>query len=69
MTGMCAHDISIKTGIKLNSVYYIKKKIMKKIGAKNNNELIIWFLSNRKDFINLSLEDRALRYPFLKRNP
>ncbi len=29
------------------NVSYYKRRVMRKIGVKNNNEFIIWFLKNR----------------------
>ncbi len=50
MTGMTLKQIAEWSGISEKSVSYYKRRVMKKIGVKNNNEFIIWFLENRKNY-------------------
>ncbi len=50
MTGMTMKQIADWYGISEKSVSYYKRRAMKKIGAENNNEYIMWFLENRHDF-------------------
>lgn len=50
MTGMTMKQIAEWSGIPEKSVSYYKRRVMKKIGAENNNELIMWFLENRHDY-------------------
>lgn len=47
MTGMTVEQIAEWTGLSKKSVSYYKRKVMKKIGVKNNNDFIMWFLGNR----------------------
>lgn len=50
MTGMTTKQISEWTNLSEKSVNYLKKSVMKKVGAKNSNELIIWLLNNNQSF-------------------
>ncbi|WP_210451186.1 helix-turn-helix transcriptional regulator [Pantoea ananatis] len=47
MTGMKSKQIAEWIGISEKSVGYYKRKVMRKIGVKNNNEFIIWLLENK----------------------
>jgi len=47
MTGMKMEEIAERTGLKKQSVSYFKRKVMRKIGAENSSELIVWYLSQR----------------------
>lgn len=51
MTGMNAKKISEWSGIPEKSISYYKRRVMKKIGAENNNEFIMWFLDNRSNYL------------------
>ena len=51
MTGMTAKNISEWSGIPEKSISYYKRRVMKKIGAENNNEFIMWFLDNRSNYL------------------
>ena len=44
MTGMSVRGISKWMGLPEKKISYYKRRAMKKIGAKNNNEFIMWFL-------------------------
>ncbi|RNA72345.1 helix-turn-helix transcriptional regulator [[Curtobacterium] plantarum] len=50
MTGMTTKKIAEWTSLSEKSVNYLKKSVMKKVGAKNSNELIIWLLNNNQTF-------------------
>lgn len=50
MTGMSLKQIGEWSGLPEKSVSYYKRRVMRKIGVNNNNEFIIWFLKNRKNF-------------------
>lgn len=41
ITGMSMEEISNRTGIEQRSVSYFKRKVMRKIGADNNNDIIL----------------------------
>ncbi len=43
MTGMNLRQIAEWTGLKEKSVNDYKKRVMRKVGVKNNNELKMWF--------------------------
>ena len=47
MTGMTLKQIAEWSGLKEKTVSYYKRRVMRKIGVKNNNEFIMWFLKNR----------------------
>ncbi len=61
MTGMTMRQISEWSGIPEKSVSYYKRRVMKKIGVKNNNEFIIWFLENRENYQDSRAEFSILR--------
>ncbi|KAF6660648.1 helix-turn-helix transcriptional regulator [Enterobacteriaceae bacterium EKM102V] len=61
MTGMTMKQIAEWSGIPEKSVSYYKRRVMKKIGAENNNEFIIWFLKNRKNYQESRAESGVLR--------
>ena len=61
MTGMRLKQIAEWTGLKEKSVSYYKRRVMKKVGVKNNNELIMWFLENRAAYQCHSAELSILR--------
>lgn len=50
MTGMPLKQIAEWTGLAEKSVSYYKRRVMRKIGVKNSNEFIIWFLENRSNY-------------------
>lgn len=56
MTGMTEKEISEWTGLPKKSVSYYKRRMMRKIGVKNNNEFIMWFLENRQSYQSHRLE-------------
>ncbi|NQS87820.1 helix-turn-helix transcriptional regulator [Pantoea allii] len=47
MTGMDMKQIASWMALPVHAAYYIKQRVMKKLGVKNNSEFIIWFLNNR----------------------
>lgn len=49
MTGMTMKEIAEWTGMSSKSISYYKRRAMRKIGVKNNNEFIMWFLKNRNN--------------------
>ncbi|MCW0323510.1 helix-turn-helix transcriptional regulator [Pantoea dispersa] len=61
MTGMTMKEIAEWSGIPEKSVSYHKRRVMKKIGVVNNNEFIIWFLENRKNYQGGRVESAILR--------
>jgi len=61
MTGMTLKQIAEWSGIPEKSVSYYKRRVMKKIGAVNNNEFIIWFLKNRSVYQGRCAEISILR--------
>jgi len=61
MTGMTSKQIAEWTGLKEKSVSYYKRRVMRKIGVKNNNELIMWLLQNRTIYHSLRAEFSILR--------
>lgn len=71
MTGMTIKQIAEWSGLKEKSVSYYKKRVMRKIGVRNNNEFIMWFLENRINYqesrVELSILRRRMPVP-LKNN-
>ncbi|MGX9244092.1 MULTISPECIES: helix-turn-helix transcriptional regulator [Pantoea] len=61
MTGMTMKQIAEWTGLPEQSISYYKKRVMRKVGANNNNEFIIWFLKNRKSYQYTMVEYTILR--------
>ncbi|AOE42555.1 helix-turn-helix transcriptional regulator (plasmid) [Pantoea agglomerans] len=61
MTGMRVKDIAEWTGMSDKSISYYKRRAMRKIGVKNNNEFIMWFLKNRNNHQISRLEFSILR--------
>lgn len=61
MTGMTLEQIAEWTGLSKKSVSYYKRRVMRKIGVKNNNEFIIWFLGNRHSYQSNKIEFSILR--------
>ncbi|KTS72227.1 helix-turn-helix transcriptional regulator [Pantoea stewartii] len=61
MTGMNLRQIAEWTGLKEKSVNNYKKRVMRKVGVKNNNELKMWFLQNRLVYNNRCAELSILR--------
>ncbi|MCW0307097.1 helix-turn-helix transcriptional regulator [Pantoea ananatis] len=61
MTGMTLKQIAEWTGLKEKSVSYYKRRVMRKIGVKNSNEYILWFLKNRAIYQGSSAEFSILR--------
>ncbi|MGC6657704.1 helix-turn-helix transcriptional regulator [Pantoea sp. EEL5] len=61
MTGMNLRQIAEWTGLKEKSVNDYKKRVMRKVGVKNNNELKMWFLQNRLVYNNHCAELSILR--------
>ncbi|PKC45550.1 hypothetical protein V461_05985 [Pantoea ananatis BRT98] len=61
MTGMTMKQIAEWSGIPEKSVSYYKRRVMKKIGAVNNNEFITWFLQNKKNYQGSHVEFSILR--------
>ena len=61
MTGMRMEEVAERTGLKPQSVSYFKRKVMRKIGAENSNDLIIWYISQRKFLCNYDIEGYILR--------
>ncbi|AMB75728.1 DNA-binding CsgD family transcriptional regulator [Pantoea sp. PA1] len=55
MTGMKLQQIACRTGMDVLKIRYHKRRVMRKLGVKNNKELILWFIANRPSF---SLEER-----------
>lgn len=47
MTGMTLKQIAEWSGLNEKAVSYYKRRVMRKIGVKNNNEFIMWLLENR----------------------
>lgn len=62
MTGMTLRQIAEWTGFKEKTVSYYKRRVMRKIGVKNNNEFIMWFLKNREIY-----QGRRAEYGILRR--
>ncbi|MDF7788619.1 LuxR C-terminal-related transcriptional regulator [Pantoea stewartii] len=63
MTGMKLRQIAEWTGLTEKSVSYYKRRVMRKVGVKNNNELIMWFLENRSVY-----QGRSAEFSILRRN-
>lgn len=61
MTGMTLKQIAEWSGLKEKTVSYYKRKVMRKIGVKNNNEFIMWFLKNRAIYQDSRAEHGILR--------
>lgn len=61
MTGMSVQQIAEWTGMSKKSVSYYKRRIMRKIGVKNNNEFIMWFLENKQSYESSRIEFSILR--------
>ncbi|QAB32671.1 helix-turn-helix transcriptional regulator [Pantoea ananatis] len=61
MTGMTLKQIAEWSGLKEKKVSYYKRRVMRKIGVKNNNEFIMWFLKNRAVYQDSSAEFSILR--------
>lgn len=61
MTGMTIKQIAEWSGLKEKSVSYYKKRVMRKVGVRNNNEFIMWFLENRINYQEGRVEFSILR--------
>lgn len=61
MTGMTLKQIAEWSGLNEKAVSYYKRRVMRKIGVKNNNEFIMWFLENRLIYQDSSEELSILR--------
>jgi len=61
MTGMTMKQIAEWLGLKEKTVSNYKRSVMRKIGVKNNNEFIIWFLENRSNYHGGKAEFSILR--------
>lgn len=61
MTGMSMEEISNITGMKQRSISYFKRKVMQKIGADNNNDMILWYISQRNCLYLTNVEGSILR--------
>ncbi len=61
MTGMSLKQIAEWSGLPEKSVSYHKRRVMRKVGVKNNNEFIIWFLKNRPHYQQCATEQSILR--------
>ncbi|NQE77540.1 helix-turn-helix transcriptional regulator [Pantoea ananatis] len=61
MTGMTMKQIAEFSGLPEKSVSYYKRRVMRKIGVKNNNEFIMWFLGKREIFQDSRAEIGILR--------
>jgi DNA-binding NarL/FixJ family response regulator len=61
MTGMTLKQIAEWSGLKEKTVSYYKRRVMRKIGVKNNNEFIMWFLKNREIYQGSRAEYGILR--------
>ena len=48
MTGMEMNKIADWMALPVHAAYYIKQRLMKKLGVKNNSEFIIWFINYRE---------------------
>ncbi|MGG6101351.1 helix-turn-helix transcriptional regulator [Pantoea allii] len=60
MTGMDMKQIASWMALPVHAAYYIKQRVMKKLGVKNNSEFIIWFLNNRRRDETEKTEHRRL---------
>ncbi|CCG85767.1 helix-turn-helix transcriptional regulator [Erwinia piriflorinigrans] len=63
MTGMTLKQIAEWSGLNEKAVSYYKRRMMRKIGVKNNNEFIMWFLENR-----LIYQDSSKKLSILRRS-
>lgn len=61
MTGMTLKQIAEWLGLTEKSVSYYKRRVMRKIGVKNNNEFIMWYLRNRSIYQGSAAEFSILR--------
>ncbi|MBD8144405.1 helix-turn-helix transcriptional regulator [Pantoea agglomerans] len=61
MTGMTLKQIAEWLGLTEKSVSYYKRRVMRKIGVKNNNEFIMWYLGNRSIYQGSAAEFSILR--------
>lgn len=61
MTGMTLKQTAEWSGLKEKAVSYYKKRVMRKIGVRNNNEFIMWFLENRMNYHDSHVEFSILR--------
>ncbi|MDE8555935.1 helix-turn-helix transcriptional regulator [Pantoea agglomerans] len=61
MTGMTLKQIAEWLGLTEKSVSYYKRRVMRKIGVKNNNEFIMWYLGNRTIYQGGAVEFSILR--------
>ncbi|WP_315975542.1 helix-turn-helix transcriptional regulator [Pantoea dispersa] len=65
MTGLKLEYIAYRVGMRHQSVSYLKRRIMRKLGAKNNNELIVWYISQRRGLSLINVK-KAMLKPFNK---
>ncbi|MFN2049721.1 helix-turn-helix transcriptional regulator [Pantoea agglomerans] len=63
MTGMTLKQIAEWLGLTEKSVSYYKRRVMREIGVKNNNEFIMWYLGNRSIY-----QDSAAEFSILRRS-
>jgi len=61
MTGMTLSKISEWTGLSEKSASHYKRRAMNKVGARNDNEFMIWFLENRQLYLEEKSENSILR--------
>lgn len=61
MTGMTLKQIAEWVGMSDKTVSYYKRRVMRKVGAKNNSEFIIWFLKNKSIYQEENVELSILR--------
>lgn len=61
MTGMTVRQIAEWMSLQEKTVSYYKRRVMKKIGVKNDNEFIMWFLENRLSYQRSEIEFSILR--------
>ncbi|MFB4339683.1 LuxR C-terminal-related transcriptional regulator [Pantoea sp. CS_6] len=48
MTGMTVNQIAYQMASPAHVIYYLKQKIMQKVGVRNNSEFILWLIHLRK---------------------
>ncbi|MBC0853631.1 helix-turn-helix transcriptional regulator [Pantoea stewartii] len=48
MTGMTVNQIAYQMASPVHVIYYLKQKIMQKVGVRNNSEFILWLIHLRK---------------------
>ena len=48
MTGMAVNQIACRMASPVHAVYYLKQKVMQKVGVRNNSEFILWLIQLRK---------------------